>query len=155
MAPHLTPDLAETLERVMTLTAEAVEPWWIIGSAAMALHGAAGLSVADVDLLMGRSDARRLTAGLAGDPRDGTSDLFRSEVFGRLAGSPLPIDVMAGFRVRDVELRPSTRRRVKVGAGRVFVPELDELIAITASFGRAKDLERVAVLEALRPGSTP
>ena len=36
----LSPDLEETLAEVGDLAADASEPWWIIGSAAVALHGA-------------------------------------------------------------------------------------------------------------------
>jgi hypothetical protein len=49
--------LGETLARVADALAGARHPWWIIGSAAVALHGA-DVTVGDVDVLLGEEDAR-------------------------------------------------------------------------------------------------
>jgi hypothetical protein len=61
----VTPELGETLARVADALAEARQPWWIIGSAAVALHGA-DVTVGDVDVLLGEADARGAAAAGAG-----------------------------------------------------------------------------------------
>ena len=56
--------LDATLARVAAAMAQAGarDHWWIIGSAAVVLHGV-DTSVADVDLLLSPADAERLLAG--------------------------------------------------------------------------------------------
>jgi hypothetical protein len=150
--------LAATLASLAEAAADLRDPWWIIGSAAMALHGAGPLVVADVDLLASPDDARSLAArwGLAvpaarPDPR------FRSEVYFQWTATPLPVDVMGGFQVRAADgwrpLVPATRRALTLADGAtVFTPDVAEQISILQAFGRDKDLARVALLRALRPG---
>ncbi len=151
----LPPALAGTLEGVVTATGASRHPWWIIGSAATVLQGARPLDAADVDVVMSPEDARRLLRerGLA-VVSDGGSDRFRSEVFGRLTDSPLPIDIMGAFHIRRgaewVRLRPTTREAITFPFGAVFTPTLPELIEITRNLGRPKDLARAQMLEALR-----
>jgi hypothetical protein len=103
-----------------------------------------------VDVLASAADARRLIATLGAEPgRSGGTDLFRSPVFAKVGGLPLPVDVMGGFEVRGREgwapVWPATRVRI----GEVFVPELAEQARIYRLFGRPKDLARAARLEAL------
>lgn len=139
--------VADTLFRVVDAMAASHEPWWFIGSAAVALHGVE-TSVADVDVLCGEEDARMLLAALGG--KVSTSDgnaLFRSAVFGRYQGTPLPIEVMAGFSVRGELVRLATREWIACEEVRVPVPSRDELIALLRRFGRSKDLARAALLE--------
>ena len=155
--PSLSPALAETLEVVVTATGAARDPWWIIGSAAMALHGAERVDPADVDLMMSPEDARRLLRdrGMADDSRD-KHESFRSHVFGRLTDEALPIDVMGGFHFRRggewVGLCPESREAIALPFGAIFAPSLTELIEITRGFGRPKDLLRVQIMEDLRGG---
>jgi hypothetical protein len=138
-----------TLARVAAAIGDAREPWWIIGSAAVVLHDAQ-TGVGDVDVLCGEADARKLLAALSGEARAGTGDgLFRSAVFGRCEGTPLPVDVMAGFAVRGEPVRLFTREWIACGGVRVPVPSRAELIALLRRFGRDKDLERVTLLERL------
>jgi hypothetical protein len=149
-------EVAEALREVARRMAGAAAPWWIIGSAAVALHGA-GTEVADIDLLADEADARAALEGadLAAAPGGG-SELFRSAVFGTIPAAALPIEVMSGLSLRGaegwrtVELR--TRAPVRVGEAMLWVPERAELIALLRRFGRAKDLARAALLEAL-PGA--
>jgi hypothetical protein len=137
------------------LVAEAVagakEPWWIIGSAAMALHGAGPIQVGDVDLLMSRRDAAWLLEqhGLAAGPGS-AHDRFRSDVFGSLALGGFPVEVMSGFHVRDGgrwrELVPRSRIRTDVGGAALFIPSVHELIEMCSLFARPKDRERERLL---------
>ncbi len=125
-------------------------PWWIIGSAAVALHGA-DVTVADVDVLLGEDDARVILPawGMAAEAGEGTA-LFRSAVFGRWDAPPLTVEFMAGFRFRASggwsAVAPVTRERVVVDDRPVFVPAKAELVAFLHGFGRDKDLERAALL---------
>jgi hypothetical protein len=132
---------------------EARDRWWVIGSAAMALHGAA-VQVGDIDLLMSRADAARLLELHGRVPMAGSKhDKFRSEVFGRLELSGYTVEVMGGFHVHDGaewrEVRPQSRIALRVGSAELFVPSVAELIEMCRLFGRAKDAERERLLRAL------
>jgi hypothetical protein len=79
----LAPNLRETLVMVAAAMRDAQDPWWVISSAAVALHGVGPVEVGDVDVVMSVSDARRLMASLGVTPiEDGVSSLFRSTLFG-------------------------------------------------------------------------
>ena len=148
----MTPALADTLAMVAEAASGAKEPWWIIGSAAVVLHGRAVPHVKDVDLLMSAGDAEVLLRRVGAQPGRGEADeRFRSTVFGCWTGPPIPVEVFGGFSVavsggwRDVSL--STREAVRVGGARVFVPSVEELVRLLHSFGRPKDLERALLLQ--------
>lgn len=157
MAHDLEPDLLLTLAEVAELGAAAQDPWWIFGGAAAALHGAEVDYVQDVDVLMSPQDAKRVLAsqGII-DFGDGGTDRFRSGVYGKLNVAPLPIDILAGFDVnRDGSWVPvcfSVPLRVDLPTATVYVPQLEELIALFRLCGRPKDLDRAAKLEALQTG---
>jgi hypothetical protein len=143
--------LSTTLAQIARTMADAREPWWIIGSAAVVLHGAA-TSVADVDVLCGEADARTLIASLGGEVLASDVDpVFRSAVFGRCATTSLPVEVMAGLTVRGALVRLATREWI----GGVAAPSREELAALLRTFGREKDLARAALLgpAVTRPGS--
>jgi hypothetical protein len=129
----------------------ARDPWWIIASSAMALHGAP-VEVADVDLLTSVDDARTLaeSLGLPIDPTTGT-ERFRSDIFACWSGPPLPVEIMAGFRVRTAggwqAILPATRIARSLGSAILYVPAIDELIAHCALFDRPKDRARAAILQ--------
>lgn len=132
--------------------AAARDPWWIIGSAAMALHGVTGLEVGDIDLLMSRRDADALLRSRGVDPAPGEAGgRFRSDVFGRWSAGGFVIETMGGFHVDGVELVPRSR----IEAAGLFVPSVAELIAMCELFGRPKDAERAARLRELRTGRSP
>ncbi len=158
--PNLDPRLAATLDQLSPHFTLLADPWWLFGSAAMALHGARPLAIGDVDLLISRSDAPRLLGrlGLALAPGS-QSDRFRSDVFACWRTAPLPVEILAGFHVRTGntwdEIRPATRLPVRLASGTVYVPDVPELIWLCRRFGRAKDLERIRLLEALAAGRGP
>jgi hypothetical protein len=143
----LPPPLAETLARVAERAAAARDRWWIIGSAAVALHGAAPVEVADVDLLMSPRDARAFLAAVSSAPLDDAgTPLFRSAVFGRWHAPPLTVEIMADLYLAGSDpwwrVQPATREAV----GDLFVPSRDELRALLVRFGRPKDLARAMLL---------
>ena len=147
--------LPADLRQTLVMTADALEgardPWWIISSAAVALHGVTPIEVGDVDVLMSVADARRAMDRLGVVPiEDGASALFRSTLFGRWETPPLVVEIMAGFHVAAAagwtELLPRTRMPVFVEGAVVYVPERVELAGMLGLFGRPKDLERVRLL---------
>lgn len=151
--------LVETFGSVAAIMATARDPWWIIASAAAALHGASPITVADVDVLLSVEDISRILPVLGIEPYQGPPNpLFRSKILAKWPAAPVPVDLMAGFEHRVGEawhpVRPATRQAVTVGAATVYVPRRDELRQIIAGFGRPKDLERARLLAALhRPAS--
>jgi len=108
---------------------EACDPWWIIGSAAVALHSADAGDVADVDVLLSVADARSILRTIGIDLKPGsTHAAFWSSIFGTWTGSTaLLVEFMASFCHRLGEawqpIQPATRHCFDVGGTSVFVPE--------------------------------
>ncbi|MEH3104079.1 MAG: hypothetical protein PGN12_09265 [Sphingomonas phyllosphaerae] len=135
------------LVQVATALRDARDPWWVIGSAAVRLHGG-DTSVADIDVLTSAQDAERLLETWAGAATiGGASDRFRSHPFARLDGAALPVEVMADLELRTESGWQRVRPLTRVARGDVFVPDRDELRAILRAFGRGKDLARAALLD--------
>lgn len=147
-------DPASSIAAVGRLMEAAHDPWWIIASAAVALHGADPGRVADVDVLLSVADAQRLLPPMGLVVRPGSRHArFRSRVFATWVEPPLPVEFMAGLRYRAddrwVSVAPGTREAVESGGVTVFVPGRAELIGMLHGFGRAKDIERADRLAAL------
>jgi len=146
--------LRESLRYVAEAMRGAHDPWWIIASAAMALHGASPIDVADVDLLASERDAEALIAALGiAQPPPAISPRFRSAIFVRWEEPPLPVEIMAGFEVHSPNgwhmIRPKSRVAVDCGDIRLFVPDVPELIAQCHRYGRDKDRQRATLLQRL------
>jgi hypothetical protein len=143
--------LAETLAMIGQAAAGAADPWWIIGSAAVVVHGGAVPHVKDVDLMMSGGDAEVLVRRVGGEfPRADASDRFRSRIFGVWTKPPVPVEVFGDFSLlidgEWRELSMSTREAATSGGSCVFVPSAEELVRVLHSFGRPKDLERARLL---------
>ena len=126
----------------------ARDPWWIIGSAAVALHGADPGSIDDIDVVLSVSDATRVLPSLGVALTPGGSDgQFRSALYNRWTEPKHPAEFMAGFELFEegawVPVVFSSRE--EIGSG-LFVPSRDELHALLLRFGRPKDLRRAASL---------
>jgi hypothetical protein len=148
------PGMAATLERIAPDLHALTEDWWLIGSAAMVLHGVDLAAIDDVDILTTPADARALAALWGVEPTTpGPSAQFDSEVFFQRSDTPLAVEVMAGFRVKAAgawtPVLPKTRVALAGPGGLWFAPSRGELLGILATFGRAQDLERAALLRAL------
>lgn len=144
-------DLVRSLAQLGRWLDDLSDDWWLIGSSAAALVGAAPITVGDIDLLASPDDARRLADAWGVAIRPPRPDpLFRSEVYFQWPVPALPVDVMAGFEVRTAEgwrhLRPRTRLPVAVGGGVFHTPSVSEQIEILEMFGRPKDAPRAAAL---------
>jgi hypothetical protein len=146
--------LVAALQAVAKAMAPARDPWWIIASAAVALHGADAGAVADVDVLLSRADAMRILPTIGVAPAAGSESAgFRSGIFGTWRGTALPVEFMADFTYRYrsdwITVAPTTRQVIDVSGTTVFVPERGELHRLLLAFGRPKDLARSASLAAL------
>ncbi|WP_454885593.1 hypothetical protein [Sphingomonas oryzagri] len=132
--------------------ASARDSWWIIASAAAVLHGA-DIGVSDVDLLVSTRDGEALLARLGPLDDPAPSDRFRSDLFGRWDGPPLPVEIMAGFHALGPTgwqpVLPATRIAVPLADATLFVPDIPELITHCRVFGRPKELARAAILQRL------
>jgi hypothetical protein len=152
--PQIAGPLAATLDVVAEGCADLADPWWVFGSAGMALVGVPGLSPPDVDLIVSARDARTLLDRWNTPPLEAAgSPLFRSAIFAKAQVAPLPIEIMAGFEAfTDGGWRlviPASRQSVDWNGKRLFTPSAAEQAAICRRFGRPKDLARVALLEAI------
>jgi hypothetical protein len=148
------PALSVSLNAIGNIMVEAHDPWWIIGSAAVALHGADPGRVADVDVLLSASDAMRVLPMIGIELSQGAAHAaFRSSIFGAWTGTALPVEFMADFHLKLgdawLQVQPVTRRSIEVGGVIVFVPERAELQSILTAFGRKKDIERARSLAAV------
>lgn len=145
--------LRQTLIIVAELGESAADPWWVIASAAVALHGAPVDDVRDVDLLMSARDAKRTLMRVGVEPAAGrATDLFRSAVFGTWHDPPLPVEIFGDFDFADAggwtRVFPLTHEPVTIGDHIVFVPSAAELKQMLIGFGRPKDLARARLLPA-------
>lgn len=138
------------LAGVMT---EAHQPWWLIGPAAVGLHGGEAGTFSRFEVIVSPGDARRL-AGLRGLTleRGPASPLKRARQSLTLPLGGLDARLMYGAEQhaggRWVAVLPTTRVGFDLGDGRiVYTPERDELIAILKQTGRGRDLARAASLE--------
>ncbi|MGH6997918.1 MAG: hypothetical protein ACREEO_06970 [Phenylobacterium sp.] len=152
--PQIAGPLAAALDVVAEACADLADPWWVFGSAGMALVGVPGLTPPDVDLIVSERDARRLLERWDTVPLEAAaSPLFRSAIFAKAQVAALPIEIMAGFEAFSdgawAPVVPATRRAIAWKDRRLFTPSAAEQAAICRRFGRPKDLARVALLEAL------
>ncbi|MBB3764003.1 hypothetical protein [Sphingomicrobium lutaoense] len=137
--------------RIARLMGGARDDWWVIGSAAVLLHGSDPGGVADVDILLSEKDALKLLEPRGIPIAAGMSDgLFRSALFARWDGTPLPCEFMAGFQFCQrgdwQRVWPRSREWVEVAGEKLFVPSRDELRTLLLGFGRGKDVQRAACL---------
>ena len=150
------PALLATIPVLAAAMRDARDPWWIIGSAAVALHGAASAGARDVDVLLTIADAELILPALGVALTPGVADTrFRSDFYCKWMAPPVPVDFMAGFHVFEKLLVPATREPVQVAGETLFVPARGELLAMLRHFGRDKDLARARLLEAISSPAGP
>lgn len=159
---HFTAGLEETLSEVAQVGASLHDPWWVIGSAAIALVGV-DIEVPHVELLVSERDAETLVADWAPrQPADAWQDRLRA-IRGQHTSTPLPIDVVGrpevlaetGWRA----VVPSTRLEVTMTSEHdatsperrtLYIPDPDDQLALLLLFRRPQDLVRAELL-LLRP----
>lgn len=147
--------LKTTLVALADVLGTAQDPWWVIGSAALALHGVPDITVRDIDVMLSLDDAIKLSCHLGLSSGPGAPDeRFRSDLFATWSAQPLSVEFMAGFACREgaewraVALR--SRQPFNIGPSRIYAPDRAELAALLRWFGRPKDLARVELLAAHR-----
>jgi hypothetical protein len=143
----LSPGAIQTLAALEDCLRVTQGPWWLIGGAAVALQGGDGEVLRDVDVIMDASDARLVLDALGAAPdQGGASAQFRSSVFGRWPGAPIPVDVMGDLEVlvgdRWTPVRPQTREALSVVGLTLHAPSRQELVAMLRLFGRPEDVAR-------------
>lgn len=144
-------DLTTALQAVGALMRAAHDPWWVIASAAVALHGADAGQVGDIDVLLSVDDAKRILPMLGVEPAAGSAHRdFRSALFGTWRGTALPVEFMAGFAYRSgtgwVQVEPASRQRIDIAGTTLFIPDRTELRRLFEAFGRPKDIARARAL---------
>lgn len=150
---ELDADLKDTLLRTSDWLADTKDPWWILGSAAIALLGVDPNGVRDIDVLVSERDAEALMIHHSLENRfDGGTTCFRSNTFILPNLGALRVEVMAGYeiRVKDEWLNvwPQTRFSVVVSGSVLWIPEAREQIEILRMLNRPKDLGRIELIEA-------
>jgi len=148
--------LEQTLLRLEPALGRASHQWWIISSAAVALHMKGGVVVGDVDVLLDERDVAVVFAALDIVPATGQgTELFRSRAFGTWLGAPLAVELFAGFELCEAgrwsQIVPLSRIEITLGSARTFVPDARELAQMLLRFGRDKDRRRAALLSASCP----
>ncbi|HEY9236653.1 MAG TPA: hypothetical protein VIP08_16640 [Phenylobacterium sp.] len=152
--PQINGRLVPVLDLVAEGCADLQDPWWVFGSAGMALAGVPGLSPPDVDLIVSERDARALMARWGAEPvAAAPSPLFRSKIFAKALLADLPVEIMAGFECFSggawAPVLPATRQEIAWKGAALYTPSAAEQAQICRRFGRDKDLARAGLLEAL------
>ena len=147
-------ELTDTLARIGPDLRALPERWWLIGSAAMTLHGVDLGKVGDVDVLTTPAGARWLASRWEIEiPPATSSDRFRSQLFFKRTDTPLKVEVMAGFEVKTPDgwtpVTPESRLAIEWAGGAYFVPSREDLLEQLRLFDRPKDHQRAALLRAL------
>ncbi|MCJ8190249.1 hypothetical protein [Sphingomicrobium aestuariivivum] len=147
--------LNRSLERIAAeMEAVARDPWWVIGSAALWLHGVDPGRVEDVDLLASPADGERLMHRWGLEHHADDHPQFRSECYGRWTAAEVPVELMAGFQLFEAgvwrAVLPNSREAIAVGNASLFTPSLEEQAALLRRFGREKDLDRLARIDAAK-----
>ena len=143
------------LRQVAALLSDTSDPWWILGSAAMALIGVDPGEIRDIDVLVSSRDARALREcdGVE-NAADGGSETYRSAVFLRTQADTLTVEIMAGYDIRRGDIwqpvAPASREKVMVGDAAVFVPSREEQISLLKRLGRDKDRRRLQLFKPSR-----
>jgi len=147
------PSELAALKLLSGLLADLHQPWWLIGPAAVALHGGAAGQFSRFEVIVSPGDARRLAEerGLTLTPGPATA-LKRSRKSLTLPIGGLDARLMVWVEQhvggRWVPVQPKSRVAIDLGGGRqVFVPEREELIDILKQTGRGRDMVRAASLE--------
>ncbi|GLQ53634.1 hypothetical protein [Devosia nitrariae] len=127
------------------------DPWCIITGAATALYTGDWSDVQDIDVVVSVGDARRLLSAGFVDRTDGGRDRYRSAIYATREGS-VPIDIFADFEINTaggwLPILPMPMP-LNSPVGTVYVPSVQEQLAITRILGRAKDAARIDRLERL------
>jgi len=145
-------DLPQAVQTTLQETADFLsntrDPWWILGSAAMALIGVDPGDIQDIDVLVSERDARSLMANYdLKNLADGGTERYRSNLFLTPNIGPVRVEVMSGYQIRTdgawQSVAPVSRRAINIGSAVIFVPDREDQADLLKRLGRPKDLERL------------
>lgn len=144
----LSPLHQTVLQATADFLGDTDDPWWVLGSAAMALIGVDPGEIRDIDVLVSPRDAQKLMhVHRLANQADGGTDRFRSDCFLQPCLGDIPVEVMSGYRIFErgdwVSVAPATRLAITLGAATVFVPDRADQIDLLKRLGRPKDMERL------------
>ncbi|ATQ42644.1 hypothetical protein [Caulobacter mirabilis] len=147
-------DLEALFARLAPALDALVEPWCVIGSAAMLIGGLPIEDCPDLDIMTTEAGAAALELAWAAwrdpDYRPGQVDRFRSR-FTPFAFPEGRAEVMGALEVnRGDGWRPVTMpvgRSADLGGRTIRVADRDEMIVLLTLFGRPKDLAKIALIE--------
>lgn len=143
--------LAATLAQLGELLGPSDDDWWVIGSAAVFLHGADAGTIADVDVIVGQADFERLAQHPHFERYENVDRThFSSTAIGKWTNAPMSIEVMCGLHLQQGDqwhqVTFETRQRIEHSGQALYVPERMELITLLERFGRPKDAKRAQAL---------
>ncbi len=144
----LSPLHQTALQATADFLSDTDDPWWVLGSAAMALIGVDPGEVRDIDVLVSPRDAQALMRvhGLT-NQADGGTHRFRSHYFLQPNLGDIPVEVMSGYQIFEsgswLPVAPASRLAVTVGEATAFVPDRADQIDLLKRLGRPKDLNRL------------
>ena len=145
-------ELNTTLLRTAEWLAGNNDPWWVLGSAAIALMDIDPRGIGDIDVLVSERDALALIKRHSlKNYSDGGTDRFRSNFFILPVLGRYRVEVMAGYKIRQADkwapVWPKTRIPVNISGTSLWVPEATEQIEILRMLNRPKDLARAEQIE--------
>ena len=145
-------ELKTTLLRTADWLADTNDPWWVLGSAAIALLGIDPKGIADIDVLVSERDALALMKRHSlKNHSDGGTDQFRSNIFVLPKLGTYRVEVMAKYEIRQANqwkrVWPKTRIPVDISGTFLWVPDAAEQIKILRMLNRPKDFERIEQIE--------
>ena len=148
----LNAELKDSLSRTADWLADTRDPWWILGSAAIALIGVNPNGVRDIDVLVSEQDAQDLmTRNCLENQSDGGTARYHSNTFLLPELGPYRVEVMAGYKIRSndewANVWPRTRVAVEVAGSILWVPEASEQIDILRRLNRPKDRSRIELIK--------
>lgn len=148
--------LCEALLFCAKQLSKTIDPWWVIGSTAIALHGIDPGRINDIDILISSRDAGSIQRDLAlPNLANCDSKRFRSSVLLRQNFVGTAVEMMADLSVNSHgswhPIAPETRQVITCKGARVFVPELTELIEVLRLFARPKDFRRIRMISTHLP----
>lgn len=131
--------------------ADCLDPWWVLGSAAIALCGVNPSGVRDIDVLVSSRDSDRLMRlHDLENSADGGNSLFRSDIFLLPDLGKIRVEIMSNYEINSnsgwKKLAPLSRLAIDLEDTTLFVPNVQEQIEILHALGRPKDLKRAEAL---------
>lgn len=134
---------------------DMADPWWVLGSGAIALLGLDPKGVRDIDVLISKRDALVLMQKHNLPNRaDGGNERFRSDIFLLPELGDFRVELMSNYCIRHnddwVVVQPSSRIKVQIADATLYVPALCEQIELLSLLGRPKDHHRIQLLKNAR-----